>query len=360
MITTGFEYFISTIVVLGILIFVHELGHFIIAKLKRVKVIKFSLGFGPKIIGKRIGETEYVISAVPLGGYVKLLGEQQDEEIKDEDIDRAFVKKSVPARMAIIAAGPLSNLFFAFLIYVFVFVGYGEPILSTRVGDLTPNGPAKIAGIKKGDLIIAIDGKKVSKWEEMSKLIRQANGRIVVIQLKRDHKILTFKVKPQMREVKNIFGEKIKRYLIGITSSNEIVTKPVPPHLAIVKGAEATWQVLKLTILSIIKIFEGVISAKTIGGPIQIAKMAGETAQRSLLDLAILMAIISINLALLNLFPIPILDGGHLLFLLIEAVKGRPISTKKLEFAQYIGLMILISLMAFAFHNDISRLVSRK
>jgi len=348
---------ISAIIVLGILVFVHELGHFLLAKRLGVGVLTFSLGFGPKLIGKKIGETQYQISAVPLGGFVKLIGENPEEEVKEEDLPRSFSNQPIWKRAFIISAGPFFNFFLAVVLFSTINL-FGIPTFPSKVGEISPGFPAEKAGLRKGDVILSIDGENVSKWEDLSKMIRNSKGKELSFKVKRDGEILEVKIIPQTSKTKNLFGEEVSIFMIGITPSDEIIVQKVSPWAALGKGLAQTWQGIKLTVVSIVKLIQRVIPAKTIGGPIMIAQLAGEQAKRGLLSLLLFMAILSINLGVINLFPIPILDGGHFLFLGLEAILRRPISIKKMEMAQQIGLILLILLMLFAFYNDLIRIFS--
>jgi regulator of sigma E protease len=347
---------LATIIVLGILVFAHELGHFLLAKRVGVGVVTFSLGFGPRILGKKMGETQYQISAVPLGGYVKLIGESPEEEVKEEDRSRSFSFQPVWKRALIIGAGPFSNFFLAVVLFSLVNLFLGVPSSPTsRIGEVSPGFPAEAAGLKKGDLVLSIDGEEVSQWEDLFKIIRNSQGKELLLKVKREDKTLDIKVTPKLTIQKNIFGEEVKTFLIGITPADEIVLKKVNPFLAIGTGFLQTWNGIKLTILGIVKLIQRVIPAREIGSPIMIAKMAGEQAKKGILSLALFTAIISINLGIINLFPVPILDGGHFLFLALEAVLRRPISIKKMEIAQQVGLVFIILLMLFAIRNDVMR-----
>jgi regulator of sigma E protease len=348
---------VSTIIVLGILVFVHELGHFILAKKLGVGVLTFSLGFGPKLIGRKIGETQYQISAFPLGGFVKLIGENPEEEVKEEDRARSFAAQPVWKRTLIVSAGPFFNFFLAVILFSTINL-FGIPYLPSAVGRVTPGLPAEQAGLKDGDMVMAIDGEKISKWDDLFRIIRNSKGKELIIKVKRDGEILEFKVTPQPYKEKNLFGEEVETFKIGIESPKEPLIEKVSPIVALGNGLLQTWQGIKLTVVGIVKLIQRVIPAKTIGGPILIAQLAGEQARRGLLSLVLFMAILSINLGVINLFPIPILDGGHFLFLGLEAILRRPISIKKMEIAQQVGLIFIILLMLFAIYNDLIRIFS--
>jgi regulator of sigma E protease len=350
-------YIVALAFVLGILIFVHELGHFLVAKIAGVKVLKFSLGFGPKLIGKKIGDTEYMICAFPLGGYVKLLGDNPHEKVAKSDEKRAFLRQSVLKRMAIVAAGPLANLLLAICFFSLLF-SVGMPQVLPIVGTVADGFPAQEAGVQPGDTILKVDNEEMTQWVDLPGAISKSEGKEIQLTIKRGEKIISIRVTPRAIMGKNIFGEEVQAYQIGIAASDEFIIKREPVYKAIGMGFSQTWFVIKLTAVSVVKIIQRVIPAqKALGGPILIAQMAGQQAQEGFLNLIFFTAVLSINLCIINLFPIPILDGGHLLFMTIEAVIGRPLSVKKLEVAQQIGLIIIILLFAFIFYNDILRLL---
>lgn len=347
---------ISLIVLLGVLIFAHEFGHFLVAKYSGVGVLKFSLGFGPRLIGKKVGETEYLISMIPLGGYVKLLGESHDEQLSAEDEKRSFLKQPVSKRIAIVAAGPIFNFLLAILIFTIVYMT-GVPALTTYIGGVQEGSPAFEAGIKEGDVIVAINGQEISRWEKLAEDISKSGGNEIHISLKRNEQLLEVSLKPRLLKTQNIFGEEIASYKMGVSPSSQYaVTERMNPFMAFWTGIKQTWFISKLTVLSVVKIFEGVISPKTLGGPILIAQIAGTQAREGIIPFVFFMALLSINLAILNLFPIPILDGGHLLFFFIEIITGKEINIKWRETAQQIGFVILVILMVFVFIMDIERL----
>jgi regulator of sigma E protease len=348
---------LSTVIVLGILVFVHELGHFLLAKKLGVGVLTFSLGFGPKLMGRRFGETQYQISAVPLGGFVKLIGENPEEEVKEEDRRRSFSAAPIWKRALIIGAGPFFNFLLAVVLFSTINL-FGIPFLSSKIGEVSPGLPGERAGLKKGDLVLSIDGKEVSKWDDLSKMIRSSKGKELSLKLKRNGDVFDIKVIPQAFKDKNLFGEEFDAFRIGIVNSQEVLIEKVNPVIALGKGFSQTWQWVELTVVSIIKMIQRVIPAKTIGGPILIAQLAGEQARKGLMSLVLFTAILSINLGVINLFPIPVLDGGHFLFLGLEAILRKPVSIKKMEIAQQIGLILIISLMIYAFYNDLIRIFS--
>jgi regulator of sigma E protease len=351
-------YVLPFIVVLGILIFFHELGHFLVAKYFGVKVLKFSLGFGLKLVGWKIGETEYLISTIPLGGYVKLLGENGDdtEPVPPEEAHRAFDNQHVMKRMAIVGAGPLFNLFLALVLFCGVTLVSGSYILTPEIGQVRNDSPASKAHLMKGDLITAVQGQPVKSWPEIKEYIQKFAGRPVEITIQRGKELLTVTVVPEQGVEKNLFGEEIKTALIGIVASGKYDKVELGVWEAITEGFLKTWEVTKLTCLTIIKLFQGVVSIKTLGGPIMIGQLTGQAAQEGFSYLIPLLAVISINLGILNLLPVPILDGGLIFFFLIEIIIGKPISLKKRDVAQKVGLFLLAVLIVVVTMNDLSRI----
>jgi len=350
---------LAFVVVLGVLIFFHELGHFLVARFFGVGVEKFSLGFGPRLFGKKIGLTDYRVSAIPLGGFVKMVGEDPTAEMDPQDIPISFTHKHVFKRMLIVAAGPAFNLLLAVIIFYGIFQISGTYILKPTIGGVQENSPAEVAGLQAGDMITAIDGTPVTSWEEMAAMITTSGGRPMAISIQRpEWNLFTATVNPRATMSKNLFGEDIQRYIIGISSAGEVVNQRLNPIESLVESFKQTYNITKLTIVSIVKLIQGTVSTKTLGGPIMIAELAGQQAREGAINLIFFIALLSINLAIINFLPIPVLDGGHLLFFLIEAIIRRPLSIRMREIAQQAGIFILIMLMIFVFYNDISRIFS--
>lgn len=428
--------FISFIIVLGILIFIHELGHFMVAKFSGVGVEKFSLGFGPKLIGVTKGETEYRISLLPLGGYVKMVGEAPGEEISERDKERSFTHKSVAKRAAIVAAGPVMNLLLAALLLPVIFmigiqvpaflddkpvVGYvlpdepaakagiqrgdviesadehaitnwetllaelsehpkspvhlkllrnneekvvtivPEPTLETGagyggmfppmkpiIGDVASGYPAKEAGIQPGDLILEVDGRKIVHWAELEEIIHKSGEKKTFL-VERDGKRLTFEITPKHNSEADV-------YLVGIGRKDEQVLRRYGFFESVQKGVVTSVEMTERLFAVIKGLVLGKYSLKTLGGPIMIAQVAGKAAESGLSDLLSLVAFLSLQLGIINLFPIPVLDGGHILFFGIESVKGAPLSEKFMAIAQQIGVALLIALMVLVTYNDLFRI----
>lgn len=348
---------ISFVVVLGVLIFVHEFGHFLLAKLVGVGVEKFSLGFGPRIVGRKIGMTDYMISAIPLGGYVKMVGESPGNEVDYSLLSLSFSHKSLFKRSLIVLAGPVFNLLLAVLIFFVFFLVSGLPILQPEVGEVQEGMPAHEAGICPGDRIVSIDANPVTRWEEMADLINQSSGRPLSIEVLRDDRTVLVKVTPKQLSSQNLFGEQIEKYVIGITASGAVTVQKLNIFQSAAYGVTQAWQIAELTVLAIGKIIAGTLSAKNLGGPIMIAQLAGQQAEAGIVNFIFFIALLSVNLGIINLLPIPVLDGGHLLFFLIEAVSRRPLNHKMREVAQQVGIFVLILLMIFVFYNDIARIL---
>jgi regulator of sigma E protease len=345
---------IAFIIVLAVLIFVHELGHFLVARACRVRVLTFALGFGPTLFSRKRGETEYALKAFPLGGYVKMFGEETDQTLSPEERAVAFSHKSVWQRAAIVFAGPLFNLLTAVVIFWAVFV-WGVPVLTSQVGEIQADSAAAEAGLQTGDTITAIDGAPISEWEQIRSTVQEKQGKAMDVTVTRDGAETHLTVTPRKTQTQNIFGESIQAWLIGISPQGTTVTVRHGFFEGAWLGLSRTYEVTRLTILGVIKLIERAIPSDTIGGPILIAQMAGEQASLGMMNVLLFVALLSVNLGVLNLLPIPVLDGGHLMFLAAEVVRGKPVSIRVREVAQQAGLFVLLALMAFAFYNDIMR-----
>ncbi len=271
---------LAAVVGLGVLIVFHEFGHFLLAKLSGVGVLTFSVGFGPKLWVKKKGETEYALSAFPLGGYVKMVGEDPEEEVKAVDLERSFAHKSLLKRTAIVAAGPGFNLLLAVFLLMVVFLFYGVPVLSNLVGAVEPDSPAAQAGIQKGDRIVAVDGQAVTAWDDLSSAIKQSGGQPLALRVQRSGEEVAMTVQPKKREVKNIFGELKEDWMIGIGS--QVSIEKGDPGLAVSKAFIQTYEYSKLTLIGLYKMITREVSPRNLGGPILIAQMAGQQAQEGI------------------------------------------------------------------------------
>src|SRR5579884_2240800 len=441
------------LLVLGVLVSFHELGHFLAARWVGVKVLKFSLGFGPKLFGRQIGETEYLVSAVPLGGYVKLFGEEETDALTPEEKRRSFAHQRLPGKFLIVAAGPGFNFLLTFLIFT-GWLSTGSPLfmptfreLSPDIEAIRPGSPAEQAGLQVGDKVLRVNDKDISARSELQEAIAKSNGKPLTLDGRRGDQVKTFVVTPAALPGQEGAKEEAI-YAIGVEENAPIITAimsgsaamsagleegdrvisidgqvvrtwsemamivrnhPKQPlqfeverdrhrvHLTVtpavekieidgkptevgrigisrpgglmirahnlfeapLRGAEATWALTELTVVGIYKMIAGEISSKNIGGPLTIANMAGEVGQQGLSKVISLIALLSINLGVLNLLPIPILDGGHLLFFGIEAILRKPLGERQRELAQQVGLLLLVGIMIFAFWNDLERLFYR-
>jgi regulator of sigma E protease len=350
------EYVVAFVILLGVLIFVHELGHFLLAKILRVKVLKFSLGFPPAMISRQWGETEYILSWIPLGGYVKLLGEDPDsqEEIPPEELPRAFTNRPISHRLAIVAAGPAFNYLSAVLL---ICAGYlaGWPVLASELGKVYEGTPAMEAGLKAGDDVVAINGQPVSRWDDMRAIIEKHAGQQLTITVERDGKKLDLKVTPTLSGDKDMFGQPAGR--IGVSPAKKFIKLSLMGSLY--EGLRFSAFLTELVVKTLVKLVTGEMSAKALGGPITIFQASGESLKAGAFSFLFLMSYISINLAIINLLPIPILDGGHLMFFVIEGIIRRPVTGKIREVATQVGVLFLVFIFVLVFYNDISRLLTK-
>ena len=441
------------LVVLGVLVAFHELGHFLAARWVGVKVLKFSLGFGPKIFGRTMGETEYLLSAIPLGGYVKLYGEDEAEATTQEDRARSFAHKGLWGKVLIVAAGPGFN----FILAYFIFAGWlatGAPLFVPTFQDLTPdieamvpgspadtagiqigdhvsrvngqaistrnelfdavaksNGqaltleikrgeqikivtvtpttvpgpqtsaqepayslgveetpplvtsvmqssPAAKAGLQAGDHVISIDGQRIHTWSQMTGIVKESPDRQLQVEVLREGRRVSLTVTPAAEKAM-VNGQSVEVGKIGISGPGRSIMRSSTPLLSLYDGLGATWGWTELTAIGLYKMVVGDISSKNIGGPLTIANISGEAAAQGASSVVFLIAILSINLGVLNLLPIPILDGGHLLFFLIEGILRKPLGERQREIAQQAGLVLLVGVMIFAFWNDLERIFLR-
>jgi regulator of sigma E protease len=352
------EIILKVAVAFCLLILFHELGHFLVAKYLGIGVERFSIGFGPKVASFRRGETEYMLSVIPLGGYVKLLGD--DPRGADGDHPRAFLNKPIWQRIAVVAAGPLANFALAIVIFAGIhWVGVPTPQVSDlpEVGEVVADSPAQQAGLQKGDRILAVDGKAVSRWEDLVLIIHRHINTPLKLQVQRGPQMFEVTVTPKAGKVIKDF-EEVEVGLIGVAPHVDFTVERYSPPIALWKGVEKTWELSVLTVVSLVKMVQGKISPRHLAGPVGIFQMAGQQAKVGLLPLISLVAVLSISLGILNLFPIPVLDGGHILFFAVEGLWGQPISPRKQEIATQVGLFVLVALMLTAFYNDLLRILA--
>ena len=423
---------ISFLLVLGVLIFIHELGHFAVAKWANVGVERFSLGFGPRLIKVKRKETEYCISLIPFGGYVKMVGENPDEEVKEEDEKRSFSGKPLNLRALIVAAGSVMNLVLALFLFPLIFmlgievpayidkpavIGYvakGEagdkaglkkgdtieginskkvatwedffreltlnpdkslsigisrdsavstvtfpseilntgmgvyPLIPPVIGDVSKGLPAEKAGLKSGDVIKAVDGMPISHWVELQEIIKQSAGEKVFLIERGEN---SFQV-----EIAPVYNGELKAYIIGVMQGEDTVVKRHGFFESVRLGLSRALDMVVLLFVVIKGLIVGTYSVNTLGGPIMIAQVAGRAAESGIVELFSIIAFLSLQLGIINLLPIPVLDGGHLFFFLIEKIRGKPLSEKIVSISQQIGMTLLIALMVFVTWNDILRL----
>ena len=360
-------WFIPFIFALSVVVFFHELGHFLVARWCGVRVITFSIGFGPELIGfnDRRG-TRWKLSAIPLGGYVKFFGDENAASVPDQETIAemseaekrdSFFYKPVSQRAAIVAAGPIANFILAIVIFAAVFTLYGKQAAPARVDTVQAGSAAQAAGFQSGDLIVSINGKKIDTFTDMQRLVSTSAGEPLEIAIERGGARSVLKATPALTEMKDNFGNVHRIGVLGITGAREPPV-PVNPFVAVKLGVEETWFVVERTLSYIGGVVVGKESADQLGGPIRIAQVSGQVATAGFVALIHLAAVLSISIGLLNLFPIPLLDGGHLLFFAIEAVRGRPLSDQAQEYGFRFGLAAVLLLMLFATYNDILHLFS--
>jgi regulator of sigma E protease len=364
-------YAVPFLFVLTIVVFFHELGHFLVARWAGVKVLTFSLGFGPELVGfnDRHG-TRWKISAVPLGGYVKFFGDDTEAStpsaealanMSEEERAGSFHHKKVGPRAAIVAAGPIANFLLAVVIFTCLFTFFGKPITSARVDKVEANSAAAAAGFEVGDIVTAIDGTKIESFSDMQRIVGTQAGEKLTFTVKRGDTTVQLQGTPQLRAVKDPFGNTHKLGVLGITrqtAAGDIVTERVDPASALWLAVKETWFVVDRTLAYIGGVFTGREAADQVGGPLRIAQISGQVATIGMAALIHLAAVLSISIGLLNLFPVPLLDGGHLLFYAVEAVRGRPLSERAQEMGFRIGLGLVLMLMVFATYNDILHLAA--
>ncbi|WP_374287526.1 RIP metalloprotease RseP [Desulfovibrio desulfuricans] len=369
---------IAVVLVLGGLIFFHELGHFAVARGLGMGVSTFSLGFGPKILKYRKGKTEYALSLVPLGGYVALVGESDPKDIPQGFTEaESFALRPAWQRLLVVAAGPAANIILAWLLCWALALGWGTPILLPQVGAVVQNGPADKAGIQPGDTIVSINGVAVANWQVMADAISQSDGKTLEVTLSRPDMapqadaqtrddevaqpeqgmVISVELTPERSIRKTIFGEEESAWLIGIRNSGAVRLERHGFAGAAVAGAGQTADMVSLTWQSFVKLAERVVPLDQVGGPIMIMQMVGKQAHEGLAGLLALAALISINLGILNLLPIPVLDGGQIVFCLWEMVFRRPPNPRFQDYAMRVGIALLVALMLLATYNDLWRIL---
>jgi regulator of sigma E protease len=364
-------YIVPFLFVLTIVVFFHELGHFLVARWAGVKVLTFSLGFGPELFGfnDRHG-TRWKVSAVPLGGYVKFFGDDTEAStpstdklaaMTEEERAGSFHHKKVGPRAAIVAAGPIANFILAIVIFTCLFTFFGKPSTTARVDKIEAGSAAAAAGFQVGDVVTDIDGTAIGSFSDMQRIVSVHAGDPLTFTVKRGDATVQLHGTPELREVKDPFGNAHRLGVLGITRATapgDVLTERVDPATAAWLGVKETWFVVDRTLAYIGGVFTGREAADQVGGPLRIAQISGQVATIGIAALIHLAAVLSISIGLLNLFPVPLLDGGHLLFYAVEAVRGRPLSERAQEMGFRIGLGLVLMLMVFATYNDILHLAA--
>ncbi|MFO1068269.1 MAG: RIP metalloprotease RseP [Geminicoccaceae bacterium] len=354
------QYLIPFLVILSVVVFIHEYGHYWVARRNGIRVESFSIGFGPELFGRtdRHG-TRWKVSAVPLGGYVKMLG---DADATSSTVDVAasrspesFPAKSVWQRMAVVVAGPAANFIFAIAVLAILFTFSGRPFTPAEVGGIEPDSPAATAGLQPGDRITAVDGDAVASFEELQGIISESAGEALALTVQRDGQPVEVTLTPALVEVTDRFGNVHRIGRIGVSRAG-VEYRSVNPAAAVVEATAETWKMVAGTLKALYEMAVGSRGTGELGGPLRIAQMSGQIAQDGLVPAIWFTAVLSINLGLINLFPIPMLDGGHLLMYGIEAARGRPMTERSQEIAFRFGLAMVLSLMVFATWNDLVHL----
>jgi regulator of sigma E protease len=364
LLTGGIGYIVPFLIVLTVLVFVHELGHYLVARWNRVRIEVFSIGFGPEIFGwnDRAG-TRWKFSLIPLGGYVKMFGDADPASMPAANTatmsaaerEVSFHHKRLPQRAAVVAAGPVANFVFAIVVLTALFVTVGQPFTPAQVGQVQPGSAAEAAGIKAGDTFLTIDGEQIERFEDVQRLVRLNAGMAMNLVLKRGDAEVTLSVTPKVSTITDRFGNTHQLGLLGIERSGVDYVRRTPWSAVWRAGAE-TMNISTGTLQAVWQMVIGARTADELGGPLRIAQMSGEVAQGGAVALLWFMAVLSINLGLINLFPIPVLDGGHLLFYAAEAIRGRPLGQRAQEYGFRLGLALVLTLMVFATWNDLVHL----
>lgn len=361
-----FSYIVPFLFVLCVVVFFHELGHFLVARWCGVRVQAFSLGFGPELFGRTDKHgTRWRLSAVPLGGYVKFHGDENAasvpsrerlEAMSPEERRESFYGQPVHNRAAIVAAGPIANFILAILIFAAIFWISGRPISEAKVDSVQPGSAAEAAGFQPGDVVLAIDGKEIESFSDVQRVVSADAGAKLTFTIRRDGGQMTLQATPRLQERKDPFGNPVQVGILGITRSSDpdtVTRKTYGPVGALREGAQETWFIVERTLGYIGGVLVGQQSANQISGPIRIAEISGQAAKLGFEVVMNLAAVLSVSIGLLNLFPIPLLDGGHLMYYALEAVRGRPLSERAQEFGFRVGMAIVLMLMLVATWNDI-------
>lgn len=363
-------YILPFVIVLSLLVFVHEMGHYLVGRWSGIRILAFSVGFGPEIAGftDRHG-TRWKISAIPLGGYVRFFGDEDASSkpdtdklaaMTDEERERSFAGAKLWKRAATVAAGPIANFILAIAIFTVLFALYGRTVSDPVVAEVKPDSAASAAGVLPGDLLVSIDGTKVQTFDDVRRYVSIRPNQNIVVTIERNGEKMDLPMVPQRTDITDQFGNKIEVGLIGIVTNEEVGhfrLQTYTPLQALHEGVVQTWHIVTGTFKYIGNLLNGSMKADQLGGPIRVAQASGQMATLGIGALLQLAAVLSVSIGLLNLMPVPVLDGGHLMFYAVEAVRGRPLGSSAQEIAFRIGLAMVLTLMVFATWNDISALI---
>ncbi|MBB3459528.1 RIP metalloprotease RseP [Rhizobium sp. BK377] len=363
-------YIVPFVIVLSLLVFVHEMGHYLVGRWSGIRILAFSVGFGPEIAGftDRHG-TRWKISAIPLGGYVRFFGDEDASSkpdadrlaaMTDEERERSFAGAKLWKRAATVAAGPIANFILAIAIFTLLFAIYGRTVSDPVVAEVKPDSAAAAAGVLPGDLLFSIDGTKVQTFDDVRRYVSIRPNQNIVVTVERNGEKMDLPMVPQRTDITDQFGNKIEVGLIGIVTNEEVGhfrLQTFTPLEALREGVIQTWHIVTGTFKYIGNLLDGSMKPDQLGGPIRVAQASGQMATLGMGALLQLAAVLSVSIGLLNLMPVPVLDGGHLMFYAVEAVRGRPLGSSAQEIAFRIGLAMVLTLMVFATWNDISALI---
>lgn len=363
-------YIVPFLLVLTLLVFVHEMGHYLIGRWSGIRILTFAVGFGPELAGytDRQG-TRWKICAIPLGGYVKFFGDEDAASTPDyerlasyseAERDRTFLGAKLWKRAATVAAGPIANFLLAIAIFAVLFSIYGKPVADPVVSEVKENSAAASAGVKPGDLLVSIDGNAVTTFDDVRRYVSVRPEMPITIQVKRDEQLLDLTMVPQRTEITDQFGNKMELGIIGILTNQEsgnFRVKTFGPLEAVGQGAIESWHIITGTFDYLANLVTGRMKADQLGGPIRVAQASGQMATIGVAAVLQLAAVLSVSIGLLNLMPVPVLDGGHLMFYAVEAVRGKPVGPGTQDIAFRIGFAMILMLMVFATWNDISLLL---
>lgn len=357
---------LSFVVVLSVIVFIHEFGHYLVARLCGVRIEEFSIGFGKEIFGRndRHG-TRWKFSLVPMGGYVKMFGDETEastpdaeklEEMSAEDKAVSFHFKSLPRKAAIVSAGPLANFLLTIAIFTYSIFTNGLATTEPIIGEIMPDTPAANAGLRPGDRVLRVDGKRVERFSDIPRMILTNTGTEVILAVKRGKESLTVPITPQLREEVDPLGNKIKRPLLGFVSQ-KLTYHDIGFFPAIGEAVKRTWEITLMTFEYLGQLVSGERGADELKGPLGIAQLSGQATEKGMDTVLWFIAMLSANLGLINLFPIPPLDGGHLFYYVVEGARGRPMARKFQEWGFRTGFALLITLMVFVTYNDIKQII---